>query len=142
MRAGLALAVAALVAVPAAAGGAKARSYEGTTAIDTEVAFTVSAGKARGFAIGYVAHCDDGETLRGQFRFKPARLERGRFAVRGPSSSRLPDGRTTASKLRLTGRVSTRRARGTFSIVTQMAHLDGAGVTTCRSGRIAWTARR
>jgi hypothetical protein len=81
-------------------------------------------------------------TLRGTFRFKPTRLDDGRFAVRGPSSGKLADGRTTASQLRLSGGVTRRRASGTFSITTQMARLDGPGVATCRSGRVTWKAAR
>ena len=82
----------------------------------------VRGGYVRGFAIGYVAECDDGETLRGTFRFRPARVSQRRFTVKGPSSGTLPDGRTTASKLRLSGVFAGGRARGAFSY----RHPDGA----------------
>ena len=139
----LATAVAVLVLAPAVATAAKpARTYTGTTSADTDVGFRLFGGQVRGFAIGYVATCDDGETLRGTYRFKPARVSQGRFAVKGPSSGSLPDGRTTASTLRLRGLFAGRRARGGFSITTQMARLDGVGVATCRSGRVTWKASR
>ena len=143
MRGPLVLALAAALLAPAVTSAAKpARPYSGTTSIDTDVGFRLSAGQVRGFAIGYVAPCDDGETLRGTFRFKPAKVTDGRFAVKGPSSGALADGRTTASQLRLGGRFAGRRARGAFYITTQLARLDGQGVTTCRSGRVTWKASR
>ena len=139
----LAVAAAVLVLAPAVAVAAKpVRTYSGTTSADTDVGFRLSGGYVRGFAIGYVAECDDGETLRGTYRFKPARVREGRFAVKGPSSGSLPDGRTTASTLRLRGLFAGRRARGVFSITTQMARLDDTGVATCRSGRVTWKASR
>ena len=129
--------------VPAAAPAAiPVRVYVGTTSADTKVGFRLSGGQVRGFAIGYVANCDDGETLRGTFRFKPTKVTDARFAVKGPSSGTLQDGRTTASRLRMTGQLIGRRAKGTYSITTQMARLDGDGVATCRSGRVTWKASR
>jgi len=137
------VAAAVLVLAPAVAVAARpVRTYTGTTSADTEVAFRLSGGVVRGFAIGYVAACDDGETLRGTYRFRPARVKQGRFAVKGPSSGGLPDGRATASMLRLRGLFAGRRASGAFSITTQMARLDGTGVATCRSGRVTWKASR
>jgi len=138
----LALAAALLAPAVVASAAKPARPYSGTTSIDTHVGFRLSAGQVRGFAIAYVAPCDDGETLRGTFRFKPAKVTDGRFVVKGPSSGALADGRTTASQLRLGGRFTGRRARGAFSITTQLARLDGQGVTTCRSCRVTWKASR
>jgi len=144
MRAPALVAVATALLVPAAAGAAKPASkpYSGTSSLETKVAFRVADGQVKAFAIGYVAQCDDGETLRGTYRFKPARYKDGVFSVRGPSTGTLPDGRTTASTLRLSGRLAAGKARGTFSITTQMAKPDGQGVATCRSGRVTWTASR
>ncbi len=143
MKGPVVVALAAALLAPAAASAAKpARPYSGTTSIDTRVGFRLSAGQVRGFAIGYVAPCDDGETLRGTYRFKPAKVSDGRFGVKGPSSGALGDGRTTASRLRLGGRFTGRRASGAFYITTQLARLDGQGVTTCRSGRVTWKAFR
>jgi hypothetical protein len=144
VRRALAVLVAgAALAAPAAALAAKPPvRYSGTSAITTKVGFRLAAGQVRGFAIGYVAACDDGETLRGTYRFKPTKVTDGRFSVRGPSTGILPDGRTTASMLRLNGRVSGAKARGSFSIVTQTAVRESQGVATCRSGRVTWTAAR
>jgi hypothetical protein len=144
VRAALALlATAAVVLGPAAAGAAApGKPYSGKSSIQTSVGFRVSAGQVKGFAIGYVAACDDGETLRGTYRFKPTRVKAGRFAVRGSSTGVLADGRATASTLRLSGRLAAGKAKGTFSITTQMAALDGEGVATCRSGRVSWRAAR
>lgn len=129
--------------VPAAAIAAKpAKPYSGKSSAKTKVGFRLAGDQVKGFAIGYVAQCDDGETLRGTYRFKPAAVTAGRFAVRGPSTGALPDGRATASKLRLTGRLTGRKAKGSFSIITQIARLDGDGVATCRSGAVTWTAAR
>ncbi len=128
--------VAAMAATPAG------KSYSGESALQTPVGFRLADGQVKRFAIGYVAPCDDGETLRGTYRFKPTRVRAGRFAVRGSSTGALSDGRGTASQLRLRGRLTAARATGGFSITTQMAALEGAGVVTCRSGRVAWTATR
>jgi len=129
--------------VPAVAPAASpVRVYSGTTSADTDVGFRLSGGHVRGFAIGYVADCDDGETLRGTFRFKPIKVTDARFAVKGPSNGTLADGRTTASRLRMAGLLVGRRAKGTYSITTQMERLDGNGVATCRSGRVTWKASR
>ena len=125
-----------------AVAAAPVRTYTGSTSADTKLGFRLSGGQVRSFAIGYVAKCDDDETLRGTYRFKPTKVTAGRFAVKGPSSGALPDGRTTASTLRLSGEFAGRRAKGTFSITTQMARLDGDGVATCRSGRVTWKAAR
>lgn len=129
---------------PAAAAGAKpiGKAYSGTSSIQTKVGFRLASGQVKSFAIGYVAACDDGETLRGTYRFKPAKVADGRFSVRGPSTGTLPDGRATASTLRLTGKFSGAKAKGTFSIVTQMAPLGRDGVAICRSGRLTWSAAR
>ena len=143
MRAVAAVALVAALGLPATALGAKpARNYAGQAATGAAVGFKATPAEVRGFAIGYEARCDDGETLRGTFRFKPAKLKDGRWSVNGPGSGRLPDGRTTASRLRLSGELTARRARGAFSITTQMARLDGGGVATCRSGRVTWKAAR
>ena len=73
MRAAAVLAAVAALAVPAGALGAKpVRTYAGQSSAATNVGFKLSGGYVRGFAIGYEAECDDGETLRGTFRFKPA----------------------------------------------------------------------
>jgi hypothetical protein len=133
-------AAAALALVPVATAAKPGKSYAGSTSIKTKVGFRLGTTQVTGFAIGYVATCDDGETLRGTYRFKPAKVKEGRFGIRGPSSGTLPDGRTTASNLRLTGRLGSGRARGTFAIVTQMAAPSGAGVATCRSARVTWRA--
>jgi len=118
------------------------RAHTGGSSIDTKVGFRLGGGQVKGFAIGYVAPCDDGETLRGTYRFKPTRVRRGRFGVRGSSTGTLPDGRATGSKLRLAGVLARGRSRGTFAITTQMARPEGEGVATCRSGRLSWTASR
>ena len=143
MKAAVLAAGVALLA-PAVATGAKpaGKSYSGTSSLKTKVGFRLADGQVKSFAIGYVAPCDDGETLRGTYRFKPARVRQGGISVRGPSTGTLPDGRTTASKLRLTGRLASGKAKGTFSITTQMASLDGQGVATCRTGPVTWTAAR
>lgn len=117
-------------------------SWSGASSLETKVGFRVGGGQVKAFSIGYVAPCDDGETLRGTYRFKPTRIRRGRFAVRGPSSGELADGRTTASRLRLSGSLARGRGKGAFSITTQLARRGGPGVATCRSGRVTWTASR
>jgi len=143
VRAWAVLAAAVALTLPATALGAKpVRTYAGQSSTGTDVGFKLSGGYVRGFAIGYEARCDDGETLRGTFRFKPAKVTEGRWSVNGPGSGKLPDGRATASKLRLSGELTGRRARGAFSIVTQMAKPGGDGVATCRSGRVTWKASR
>ena len=141
MRALAALAAVVALALPAAALGAKpVRTYTGQSSTGTSVGFKLSAGYVRGFAIGYEAECDDGETLRGTFRFKPAKVTDGRWSVNGPGSGKLPDGRTTASKLRLSGELG--RAPGQGRVLDH--HPDGQargdGVATCRSGRVTWKA--
>jgi hypothetical protein len=143
VRAPAALAVVVALAVPAAAVAAKpVRTYTGQSSTGASAGFKLSGGYVRGFAIGYEAPCDDGETLRGTFRFKPAKVTDGTWSVTGPGSGKLPDGRTTASRLRLSGELAGRRAKGAFSITTQMAKPDGQGVATCRSGRVTWKASR
>ncbi len=143
MRVLAAFAAVVALALPASALGAKTvRTYTGQSSAATSVGFKLSGGYVRGFAIGYEAVCDDGETLRGTFRFKPAKVTGGRWSVNGPGSGKLPDGRTTASRLRLSGELTGRRAKGAFAITTQMARPDGAGVATCRSGRVTWKASR
>ena len=81
------LAAAVALTLPAAALGAKpVRTYTGQSSTGTDVGFKLSGGYVRGFAIGYEAPCDDGETLRGTFRFKPAKVTDGRWSVNGPGS--------------------------------------------------------
>ena len=142
MRGPVVLALAAALLVPGAASAAKpARPYSGTTSIDTRVGFRLSAGQVRGFAIGYVAPCDDGETLRGTYRFKPVKVSDGRFSVRGPAAARWgTDARPPRSCAWAAG--SGPQGQGAFYITTQLARLDGLGVTTCRSGRVTWKASR
>jgi hypothetical protein len=139
-RAGVAAAAALLAAVPAAAGAARALSYQGYTSQGHQIAFKKSNAGVFSMKIAVRAHCvnDQGQnqgdydfTLRAVDTVADA-VRRGKFAVKLAGEKKTPDAT-------ITGTINRRGvARGTIVAVGRVT--DPSDIGTCRSGTVRWTA--
>ena len=135
----LAIALAALLVVPASAGAA---SYSGKTSQrGGKVAFNAGREKVAKFRITASWRCSDGERFKNKATIRPAMRisRRGRFAGRHKNRN-YPN----AGAARLSGRVSGRRVRGAFSAILRFTGdtPDPKGTVLCSTGKIRWSARR
>jgi len=108
------------------------------------VKFKVRGKKIKGFSIDYTAPCNDGRALSGTFVFNTFTRNGLKFAIKGPSRGRLADGTPTSSNLKLKGKFFNFnfKAKGTFSITTELPSESGDSIVTCRSGKVTYIAAK
>jgi hypothetical protein len=126
------LALAAALVVPATAATPKAGSWSGDTKQNKSISFKVTPGgeKVKKLKVGFKGSCDNGATFTGNTTFG------GKFAVN--------DGKFTAKATDTTVKgefTSKRKAEGTLKHTARNFDPVSLGYTTCRSGRVHWTAK-
>ena len=137
-KSSLAVAVA-LLLLP---GSALAESYSGKTSQrGGKVAFKTSRGKVSSFRATVSWRCREGERFTNTATIRPSMRvsRRGRFGGRH-KNRRHPD----AGAARVRGRLSGRRARGSFTATLRFTgdNPDPKGTALCSTGRVRWSARR
>lgn len=133
-----------LVTVPLAlagelSGGAK---YVGKTADDHAVQLRLSsdAKRVKRLRVNYTVECADGRTgdtytdiLNPKVRTDHTFRASGTYTGSG-------DGSENAFKV--TGKVSARKATGTFSLVATSKPADHGSALKCKTGKLTWSAKR
>jgi hypothetical protein len=140
----IAAALVALVAVPLAVGAALPRGakYAGTTDDNHAAALRLSgdAKLVKRLRINYTVNCDDGSSgdtytaiLNAKLRSDHSFRASGMYTGSGDGSENV---------FKATGKVSARKATGTFSLTaTTKPDADG-NVVKCKTGKLTWSAKR
>ena len=133
LAAAVGLVFAAALIVPATAATPKAGSWSGETKQNRDISFKVTPGgeKVKQLKAGFKGTCDNGATFNGNTSFgEKYEVNDGKFTATGGS---------TTVKGEFT---SKRKAEGTLKHTARSFDPVSLGYTTCRSGKVRWTAHR
>lgn len=132
LAAAIGLLLAAALIVPATAATPKAGSWSGETKQNKSISFKVTPGgeKVKRLKVGFKGACDNGATFTGNTSFD------GKFPVNDGKFT--ANGTDTVVKGEFT---SKQKAEGTVKHTARNYDPISFGYTTCRSGKVRWTAK-
>jgi hypothetical protein len=134
-----AIAAASMAGAAALPGGAR---YAGKTAKGGAVKLTLagSGRMVKRLRIHYRLSCDNGRSGRTYTDILAARVGKNRRFSGVGTYEGARDG--SSNEFRVAGRLSRRRARGTFSLKAVGKAQDGADRVRCKTGKLRWRASR
>jgi hypothetical protein len=140
----LAAALAVFVAVPAAVAGTlpSGARYVGTTSDDHAVQLRLNgnAKLVKRMRVHYTVECDDGQSGGSYTDILNAKVRSDHTFRASGTYTGTRDGSENAFKV--TGKLSARKASGTFSLVVTSKPDADDNVLKCKTGKLTWSAKR